>query len=174
MKVLSLFINKKHIAEKFNTSWDKDFKQKFAVGDTVNVKFPQRFTIRTGMTYSAQNIDRKSTSIVLDQTFGVDFEFDSYEKAVKMERSEAEITEQYLDPIADQLAQEFDSRAAEWAYQNASNVFGALGTDATTYSPFLNAGARLLRYENLAAPDPYRKISGRLPYRSTTSEHSMN
>ena len=29
MKVLSLLINKKHIAEKFNTSWDKDFKQKF-------------------------------------------------------------------------------------------------------------------------------------------------
>ena len=143
MKVLSLLINKKHIAEKFNTSWDKDFKQKFAVGDTVNVKFPQRFTIRTGMTYSAQNIDRKSTSITLDQVFGVDFEFDSYEKAVKMERSEAEITEQYLDPIADQLAQELDSRAAEWAYQNASNVFGALGTDATTYLPFLNAGARL-------------------------------
>lgn len=143
MEVLRLLINKKQVAEKFNTNWDKEFHQKFAVGESVNVKFPQRFTIRDGMPYTGQGINRISTPVKLDQVFGVDFDFDSYERSVKMERSESEIKEQYLNPIADQLAQELDSRAALFAYQNASCVVGVLGTNATTYAPFLSAEQRL-------------------------------
>jgi hypothetical protein len=87
--------------------------------------------------------------------FGIHFEWDSYERLVKMERSQEELEENYLKPAAVQLAQEVDSRAALFAYQNASNVVGSLGTDASTINTFAAAERRL--YEK-ACPKGLRHL----------------
>lgn len=143
-EVLRLLINKLTVAEYFNMDYDKEFHKDFAIGSSVQVKFPQTFTIREGLGYTPQGINRISTTISLDQIFGVDFEWDDYEAAVKAERSKEEIREQYLEPAAAQLAQEVDSRAAQFAYQNASNVVGVLGTDFTTVATPYAARRRLM------------------------------
>src|ERR1035438_8627614 len=127
MEVLRNLKNALKVAEYFNTDWEKDFTKTFAVGTTIQVKFPQQFLIRDGLGYNPQGIDRISTTISLDQPFGIDFQWDDYENAVKAERSEEEIREQYLMPAGVQLAQEVDSRLALWATIYASNVVGALG-----------------------------------------------
>lgn len=150
MEVLRLLVNKLTVAEYFNTDWDKDFKQEFAVGALIQVKFPQKFLIRDGLGYNPQGINRISTTIALDQPFGIDFEWDDYERAVKAERSEEEIREQYLEPAAAQLAQEVDSRCAQFAYQNASNIVGILGTDFTSVATPYAARRRLM--EKAAPP----------------------
>lgn len=155
MDVLRLLINQLEIAEQFDTKWNDDFKKDFAVGETITIKKPARWTIRSGMTYTPQAIVRQSTTISLDQVFGLDFEWDDYEKAVKMERSEAELRENYLAPAAAKLAQELESRCAQFAYQNTPNVFGALGTNPTTSTPFLDAETRLF---DKSAPDGDRKL----------------
>lgn len=144
MEVLRLLVNFLTIAEYFNMNYDKDFEKDFAVGASVQVKFPQQFTIRDGLGYSPQGINRISTTVNLDQIFGIDFEWDDYEAAVKAERSQSEIREQYLEPAAAQLAQEIDSRAALWAKNNASNVVGALGTDPTGVATYYNARQRMM------------------------------
>lgn len=143
MEVLRLLINKKQVAESFNTDFDKDFDKEFPVGAQIQVKFPQRFTIRNGLGYTPQGINRIATTVNLDQIFGIDFEWDDYEAAVKLERSMDQIRKQYLEPAADQLAQELDSRCAQFAYQNASNVVGTLGADPTTLATYLDADKRL-------------------------------
>jgi hypothetical protein len=152
LEVLRLLVNKLTVAEYFNTSWDKDFKQEFAVGSSIQVKFPQKFTIRNGLGYAPQGINRIATTVNLDQPFGIDFEWDDYEKAVKAERSEGEIKEQYLEPAAAQLAQELDSRCAQFAYQNASNIApgGVLGTDPTSVAAYYGARRRMM--EKAAPP----------------------
>ena len=144
MDVLRLLVNSLTVAEYFNTEWEKDFKKEFPVGSTIQVKFPQLFTIRDGMNYAPQGISRISTTVSLDQFFGADFEWDDYERAVKLERSQEEIREQYLEPAATQIAQEIDSRCALFAYQNASNVVGVLGTDFTTVATPYAARRRLM------------------------------
>lgn len=154
-EVLRLLVNFLTVAEYFNTDYDKDFKQDFAVGSQVQVKFPQSFTIRDGLGYQPQGINRISTTVNLDQIFGIDFEWDDYEKAVKTERSESEIREQYLQPAAAQIAQEIDSRAAKWAYQNSNNVLGALGTDPTTVATYYNTRQRM---KELACPPGKRAM----------------
>jgi hypothetical protein len=143
MKVLSLLLNDLTVAEYFNTEYDKDFHQEFAVGAQVTVKFPQKFLVRDGLTYSPQGLNRISTTVSLDEPFGIDFEFDDYERAVKMERSKAELQEQYWEPLAAQLAQEIDSRAALFAKNNASNVVGVLGTDPTAVNSYYAARRRM-------------------------------
>lgn len=150
MKVLRLLLNKLVIGEAFNHSWEKDFKMEFTVGDTIKVKFPQLFKVVDGQGYQPQGIDRIYTTISLDQWMQVGFQWDDYEKAVRLERTEAELEEQYFKPAATQLAQEADSRCAKWAYQNANNVLGALGTDPSSVATYYNTRARL---EELACPN---------------------
>lgn len=144
MEILRLLLNKLVAAEYFNRSWEKDFKKEFAPGSQITVKFPQRFTVTDGMGYAPQGINRVSTSISLDQWLQCAFEWDDYEAAVKLERSEEELRENYLEPAAAAMSQEIDSRAAKFAYQNTSNVVGALGVDPTSVSTYYGARQRLM------------------------------
>jgi P22 coat protein - gene protein 5 len=144
MEALRILKNKLEVAQFFNTEYGKDYEQDFAVGATVRIKLPQRFTVRTGLGYQPQAINRINTTVSVNQIFGVDFEWDSVEKALSMERSHEEIKAQYLDPIMAQLAQEIDSRCAQWAYQNTNNIVGKLGTDPTTLTTIGQARQRLI------------------------------
>jgi hypothetical protein len=81
-EVLRLLLNMLTVSEYFNSDYEKDFKQEFAVGAQIQVKFPQSFTIRDGLGYNPQGVNRISTTINLDQIFGIDFEWDDYERAV--------------------------------------------------------------------------------------------
>lgn len=145
MDVLRNLTNSLTVSEYFNTEWEGDFNKEFPVGAQIQVKFPQQFTIRDGLGYNPQGIDRISTTVNLDQPFGIDFQWDDYENAVRAERSEEEIREQYLMPAGVQLAQEVDSRAALFATNNASNVVGSLGTDPTSLVTYDQARSRLLQ-----------------------------
>jgi hypothetical protein len=102
------------------------------------------------MGYTPQAINRVTTSIALDQWIQCAFEWDDYEKAVKLERSEAELRENYLDPAAAAIAQDIDRRCAKHAYQNASNLTGVLGTDPTAVSTYY--GARRILMEEACPP----------------------
>lgn len=143
MEILRFLENALEVASVFNTEWESEFGKNFPVGSSVQVKLPQRWLVTNGLGYQPQGIARLATTINLDQVFGIHFEWDSYERLVKMERSKEELEENYLHPAARQLAQEVDSRAALWATQNISNVVGTLGTDATVLNPFLQAERRL-------------------------------
>lgn len=139
MEILRLLLNKLEIADYFNSNWEGDFEKEYAVGSSITVKFPWLPTVADGMGYQPQAITRISTTINLDQWMQIAFEWDDYEKAVKLERSEEQLRENYYEPAATQLAQEFDSRCAKFAYQNASNLVGALGTNPTTVQNYQNA-----------------------------------
>src|SRR5208337_5276397 len=145
MEVLRNLKNALKIAEYFNHDWEKDYEKAWAVGTTIQVKFPQQFTIRNGLGYNPQGINRISTTISLDEPFGIDFQWDDYEAAVKAERSEEEIREQYLAPAGVQLANEWDSRAALFAKNNCSQIVGSLGTDPTSIVFLDQARGRLLQ-----------------------------
>jgi hypothetical protein len=84
------------------------------------------------MGYAPQGINRISPTVSLDQSIQIAFEWDDYERAVKLERSEEELRENYMDPAAAAMAQEWDNRCANFARLNASQVVGALGTDPTS------------------------------------------
>lgn len=155
MEILRLLINKLEIAEMFDTNWNDEFRKEFPVGATVTIKKPQRWLVRTGLGYSAQGFERQSVTVTLDQIFGIDFEWDAYERLVHMERGEAELRKNYLEPAAQKLYQEIESRCAQFAYLNTPNVFGVLGTNPTTATPFLDADTRLF---DKSAPDGERRL----------------
>ena len=143
MEILRLLVNKLVVSEYFNRNWEKDFNKEFAPGSSIQIKFPQRFLTVNAMGYSPQGINRISTTVSLDTWIQVPFEWDDYERAVKLERSEQELRENYWEPAGAAIAQSIDSMAANWARLNASNVVGVLGTDPTTVNTYYQARAVL-------------------------------
>lgn len=143
MEILRLLVNKLVCSEYFNRNWEKDFNKEFAPGSTIQIKFPQRFTVVDGMGYAPQGINRIATTVSLDQWIQVPFEWDDYERAVKLERSEEELRENYWAPAGAAIAQEIDSRCANFARLNTSNFVGVLGTDPTTVATYYQARAVL-------------------------------
>ena len=133
MESLDILLNKMAIGQYFNMDDNDQFEQAFAVGPTIRKKLPQRFLTRDGLGYNPQGLNRITTTISVNQVFGIDFEWDSYEKAVNMERGEAQLRKEYIEPAMAQLTQEIESRCALWAYQNASAMVGILGTDPTDF-----------------------------------------
>jgi hypothetical protein len=143
MKILWFLQNALEVAAVFNTDWESEFGKAFPVGSSFQIKQPQSWQVTTGLGYQPQGITRLTTTVNLDQIRGIHFEWDSYERLVKMERSEKELEENYLHPAARQLAQQVDTDAAQWAMLNLNNVVGALGTDATTIGIYMDAERRL-------------------------------
>lgn len=151
MESLDYLLNKLAIASLFNTQDNDEFEQEFAVGATVRKKFPWRPTVSRGLGYQPQPIQRINTTISIDQIVQSSFEWDSYEKAVSMERGEEYLKKEYIEPCMNIMAQEIENICAQWAYQNASNIVGVLGTDFADFDTS-SAAARQMLTENGCPP----------------------
>lgn len=133
METLRLFMHSTDIFGSMRHDHEEDFKKPFAVGQTIRAKFPWRPVIRDGFSYNPQNIERLETTITVDQPFGIDFDWDTMDRLLNMERGEQRVKEEYLKPAGLYLAAEADKRAAEFAYKNTGNITGVLGTNPTTF-----------------------------------------
>jgi hypothetical protein len=150
MESLDYLLNKLGIGNHFNTDDNDQFEQEFAVGATVRKKFPWRPTVTRGLGYAPQPIQRIATTISVDQIVQSSFEWDSYEKAVNMERGEAQLKKEYIHPCMDYMAQEIENICALWAKNNLSNIVGQLGTDPTDFDTSTAAARQKLA--ELACP----------------------
>lgn len=139
---LRVLVNKLTIAGGMNTSYNKEFRKPFAVGDSVRIDLPFRPTIRNGMGYAPQALSRQTRTVNIDQVFGVDWQVDDLDAVLRMERKD--IKEAYIDPTIAKIAQELDSRAALFAYQNTPNIVGVLGTNPTSFKTIGKARQRMI------------------------------
>lgn len=152
MECLDLLTNKLEIGECFNTDYNKEYTKEYAVGDTVRVPYPAMFTERLGLGYQPQGIERIHTTVTVNQIFGVDFEWDSAEEALKLSRGREKISAEILDPAMAIMRQGIENRCALWAYQNTSNIVGVNGTNPTTFTPSAQARQRMIEMAGTKNP----------------------
>lgn len=151
MKGLALLKNTLAIGPYFSTEYSGEYAQKFAIGKTLTVPMSQRYTVqRNDMTYNPQALDRPYTTITVDQTATVPLEWESIEKALDMERGEARVEELYLKPAIAYIRQAIETDLAQFAYQNANMVTGALGTNPASYDA--TSGASLQALVEMGCP----------------------
>lgn len=146
MEGLRTLKNKSAVSPFFNTDYNKEYSRAFPVGETVRIPLPQRFIIRDGIRRSPQPIRRRHTDVTMQQPFGIDFDYDTVERALKMGRDRDHIRDQYIKPAMEQIALEIDQRCARWAYQNTNNIVGVLGTNPTAMSTYTAAERRLFEH----------------------------
>lgn len=128
-----------------NFALNKNFDKDFAIGDTVRFKFPQEWIVTDGMEYNAQAINRQYGTATMDNWMQIGFEWDSLEKALKLERSKKEISEQYLNPAMVQMAQECELRFMDFAFYNCPNVVGSLAAVPTSWTTYAQARSAMVK-----------------------------
>lgn len=139
------------IGATFNTDYIPEFTQDFAVGETIRVPYPQRYIAVNGFNYSPQPINRKHTTVTIDQPIQVSFEWNTIEQALKLTRGREKIKKEVITPAMNEMRQQIESRAALFAYQNCPNIVGILGTDPTTFDAC--SGAARQRLVERGCPD---------------------
>ena len=139
-----MLTNKLVCAQFASHRYEKEYEREYAVGETVRVKLPQRWLVTDGLNFQPQPINRIYTTVTVNQLFGIHFQVDSVERALKMERGREWFKEEYIDKLMAQLANDIDRRFALFAYQNTSNIAGQLGVDPTAMATFQLARQRLI------------------------------
>ena len=120
-------------------SYDGYFGDKNAqIGDTITIKYPNRFRGRSGRVMSTEDIKHKSTSLTLDTQFGVDVEFTSKDLALSL----GDFATEYLTPAAVTIANKIDADGLA-LYNQIANAVGTPGTVASDLNTYLLAGVAL-------------------------------
>ena len=96
MKALRLIINRLAVAKYFNTSWNSEYQRPYSPGETIRVEYPPLWDIRNGIGYNPQAIQEIFTTITVDQLFGIDFQWDDVELALKLERDDTRVNDFYM------------------------------------------------------------------------------
>lgn len=136
------FLNALVMGEKVDRQWDSSFRK---VGDTISIRRPVMFAAQTGSTLtSATDIEERSASLQLDTRKFVHFEISSQDMTLEVE----EMTERYIRPAMEELAQQVESDIGS-VYTSIANF---VGTPGTTPSTFLEVGAAKNALSRIGVP----------------------
>lgn len=124
---------------------NRDFTDQFAksgakIGQTLNIRKPNQFTVRRGRVAQTQNVYEETLPITVGQLTGVDLEFDSRELTLDLDR----FSERYIQPSVKRLASAIE--ADVWAYALPRIPNAVVSAGALTLRQALNAGAILTNH----------------------------
>lgn len=138
----------------FVGSVKRDYDDRFAnsgakIGDTLQIRLPNKYTTRDGATLSAQDTTEKKVDLAVSKQKGVDMEFTSNELTLDLD----DFSERILEPAMAQLAATIESDALSM-YKDVYNQVDNIGA-AATFSKLLQVRRQLT--ENLA-PSSQRRM----------------
>ena len=111
-------------------------------GSSIRIRKPNQYTVRTGATFSAQNITDDSVTLTIGTQIGVDTSLTSAAMALSL----SSFSEQIIKPQITLLANKVDNTIMSEAFNSVYNSVGTPGTIPTAYSTYLDAGAKLDEY----------------------------
>jgi hypothetical protein len=117
----------------------------YKVGETISIRRPADFTVRSGATLSAQDVIEGKTTLTVDQQIGVDFQFSSTDLTLKVTDMADRIVKPAMTSIVNHLAND----VATQMYQGVYNWVGTPGNTINTFAEFALAAERL---DEMAVP----------------------
>lgn len=148
-EALRILVNNMVFAKKMGRELNKEWNQDRKIGETVRVRKPPRYTVRTGKNFSAQDVTEEYTSVSIDTMKGIDVQFDSKDLALNIQS----FSDVYLKPAVSRLAHEIDydclSLALDINSASGTPGSGSLGDDDVLL-------AKAILDENSAPSDPER------------------
>jgi hypothetical protein len=149
-EALRILHQKANFIGSMNRAYDDSFAQSGAkIGDSLRIRLPNRYTVRTGATLSAQDTTEQATTLQVSTQKGVDLNFTSNELTLSLD----DFSKRILEPAMAQLAASVESDAFNMV-KDVPNVVGAAGS-ATTFKNVLEARKKLS--DNLA-PNAERRL----------------
>lgn len=139
-KALMILHQKTNFLGGVNRQYDDRFAQSGAkIGQTLNVRMPTKYTVRTGATISYQEHYERSTPLTCDSQYGVDLSFTSVELTMDID----DFAERVLEPGMAQLAARIEGDCMSDGYKLVPNYTNATTNGLLTYKRFQQGGANI-------------------------------
>ena len=123
-----------------NRQYDDKFAQTGAkVGQSINVRMPPKYSVRTGATLSTQDHVERSTPLTVDSQYGVDVSFTSVELTMSMD----DFSKRHIEPAMAVLAAKIEGDCMADAYKLIPNYTNATTNGLLTYKRFQQGGANI-------------------------------
>lgn len=150
-EALRILHQKLNFIGSINRQYDDSFAKTGAkIGDSLKVRLPNEYTVRTGATLAAQDTAELSTTLQVATQKGVDVTFTSAELTLSLD----DFSKRILQPAMSVLAATLEADALTMAldvYNNVNNVGSAI-----TFNKVMSA--RKVLNDNLAPTDDSRTI----------------
>ena len=139
-EVARAFINKLVFLAHVNRTYDDQYVQAGAkVGNTVNARLPQRFTVTDGQALQLQNLYDQTVPITLTNQKTGGFGYSSAQATTELDN----IRTRYVNPGAEALANAAEVLAFDNVYRDIYSSVGTPGTTPTATLTYLQAGVKL-------------------------------
>jgi hypothetical protein len=136
------------LSNQVHREYKKDFEG--GQGSTVSIRKPVKFFTSDGATRVNQDVEEKTTNIVVDQRKHVSWNFNTQDLTLSIE----EYSERYIQPACVTLAQTMDKAG----YNLYRNVWNGVGTPGTTPASFASLGDAAQRMDEMAVPSDRRTM----------------
>lgn len=128
----------------FLSSVNRTYRDEFAktgmkAGQTINMRLPAKYTVRTNATYSANGHFERSTPLAVLSQYGVDVSFTTADRKCSLD----DYSQRVLQPAMKQLAAKIEYDALQAAYKVVANGINATTNAVMTYRYFQKMGQRL-------------------------------
>lgn len=132
----------------------RDYDDSFAksgakIGDSLKIRQPNQYTVRSGATLSAQDTTEQSTTLQISSQKGVDVNFSSSELSLSLD----DFSKRILDPAMSVLAANIEADALSMYKDVYNSVWN--GGSAATYNKALDCRVKL---QNALAPPSDRTM----------------
>ena len=150
VEVLRVAHEKLRFIGTINRQYDDSFAKSGAkIGDTLKIRLPNQYTVRTGKTLDAQDTAETSVSLTVATQKGVDMNFSTAELAMSMD----DFSTRVIKPAVSVLMSNIESTMLSAVTKEVYNSVGAGGT-APVFLTVAQANAKL--NQNLAPDDDMR------------------
>lgn len=145
---LAILDNELGVVKTFHRAYEDEFSNQvngYKIGDTISIRRPADFTIRTGATLSAQDVIEGKTTLTIDQQIGVDFQFTSSDLTLKIN----DLAERVMKPAMSTITNYMAYDCLNTMYKRIYNWVGTPGQTINSFSDFAAAPQRL---DTMAVP----------------------
>lgn len=111
----------------------------YKVGDTISIRRPADFTVRSGATLSTQDVIEGKTTLTIDQQIGVDFQFNSTELTLQIQ----DLSERVIKPAMSSIVNYMTNDLLTQMYRGTYNWVGTPGNTVDAFTDFAKAPERL-------------------------------
>jgi hypothetical protein len=131
--------------------YESEFGKKingYTVGDTITIRKPTDFTVRTSITASAQDVQEAKLTMQINKVAGVDFKFTSQQLTLNI----SDLAERVIRPAMVQVANQIDVDVMG-LYKDIPQWVGTPGTAISTFAGFAKGPTNL---DQRSVPQGYR------------------
>lgn len=139
---LAILENELGVIKTLHRAHEEEFSNRvngYKVGDTISIRRPADFTVRTGATLSTQDVIEGKTTLTIDQQIGVDFQFTSTDLTLSVEN----MAERIMKPAMSNIVNYVTNDCLTTMYKGVYNWVGTPGQTVNSFADFAKAPERL-------------------------------